>query len=183
MFIRDDSLKRLDIDVTDVVRLWRSANPVQVALEGHSGQRAGAYLCFFRSEQALKAIFALELYDSRCLVFFAPEQTDCIHETQMKTVADEGLLFAESMGFLMTDLEIQALGGEEQLQLWMPLSLKTGVPQPPAIFAAGQGGLSQGVARRDGVRGRAGQQMSHNEEYEARRRRLIDNAGRILAAF
>lgn len=183
MFIRDDSLKRLDIDVADVVQLWRSANPVQVALEGHTGQRAGAYLCFFRIEQALKAFFALELYDSRCLVFFAPEQADCIHETQMKDVVDEGLFFAESMGFLMTDLEIQTLGRQEQEQLWMQLSLKTGVPQPPAIFAAGHGGLSQSAARRDTVRGRAGQKMSHNEEYEARRRRLIDNAGRILAAF
>lgn len=183
MFIRDDSLTRLDIDVADVVHLWRSANPVQVALEGYSGQRAGAYLCFFRSEQTLKAIFALELYDSRCLVFFTPEQADSVHKTQMKAVVDEGLFFAESMGFLMTDLEIHTLGSEEQGQLWMQLSLKTGVPQPPAIFAAGQGGLSQGVSRRDSVRGRTGQQMSHNEEYEARRRRLIDNAGRILAAF
>jgi hypothetical protein len=180
MFALEPERTCLDVAVGQVVRLLRSSNPVQVALSGFPGQRAGAFLCIVRAAAGLDVFVALELLDSRRLVFYRGEVQGAVVR-DVDELVEEGLAFVEAMGFLMADLEMDGLSLPQREEFWDLLPLCTG-------RIAGAPGLSSGaVPGVSTMRHEAAERISQNplprEDIEARRRRLLDNLGRILAAF
>ncbi|KIH76963.1 hypothetical protein GFER_07735 [Geoalkalibacter ferrihydriticus DSM 17813] len=179
MFALDEDRDQLPIASTHVVRLLRSINPVPVALSGFPGQRAGAFLCVFRAGRSLRVSVVLELFDSARLVFYNNEQ-GTLGPQEVDAVIDEGLYFVESMGFLMTDLEVQTLSREQREQMWRALPLADGVrPAPvPAVALSGADG-----SRKPGAVAAKLPDSVVPDAVEVRRQRLIDSVGRMLAAF
>ncbi|WP_429884453.1 hypothetical protein [Geoalkalibacter halelectricus] len=180
MFLPDEARTHLPIATAQVVRLLRSINPVAVALTGYPGQRAGAFLCVFTAGEGVRVSVVLELFDSRRLLFYNYEQ-ERVEEGELDAVVDEGLYFVESMGFLMTDLELQTLPKQQREQMWRTLPLAAGIlcespnqfpvpgsPPVPASTGSAAGHLPVTVV---------------SEAFEARRQRLVDSVGRMLAAF
>lgn len=197
MFLADEKRTRLPVGVRHVVRLYRSINPVQVALPGFQGQKAGAFLCAFAVQGGLRLAVILELHDSNRLFFYLNEEGP-VNPRAADALIEEGLYFAESMGFIMADLEVQKLPPAEREKQWRELPLAAGVPQRPvAAPAAGPPPTVPAISsppgalfapapprvrdRRD-VGRRKGAAMDE-DEFEARRQRLIVNVGRILAAY
>ena len=56
MFIFNPDIKNLDIEVEEIVNLFRSANDMQVALPGHSSQRSSGFLCCYKVEEKLEVV-------------------------------------------------------------------------------------------------------------------------------
>ncbi|WP_305041183.1 hypothetical protein [Geoalkalibacter sp.] len=180
MFALEPERFCLDVAAGQVVRLLRSSNPVQVALSGFPGQRAGAFVCIVRAAVGLDVFVALELYDSRRLVFYRGEAQGRPAQ-DAGALVDEGLAFVEAMGFLMVDLEMEGLAPEQRERFWALLPLSTGRIVGSGAILPGDA-LASAVAVA-GVSGARSQAVPLREDIEARRRQLLDNLGRILAAF
>ncbi len=136
MFRWHKEIERLNIPAQQVVRLQRSINDVQVALPGLPAQKATAYLCVFHSGSGVRSAVALHLRNSRRVAFYLRESGES-RPQDLQRLLDEGSQFAESMGFLLGDLDIHLLEGRNRAQLWDSLPLKSGDASavPPATRA------------------------------------------------
>lgn len=127
MFQLNEKLKRLDIPAKSVLRLQRSLGDVQVALPGIKAQRATAYVCAFSVEQGLRVAIAFHLRDTNSVVYYLNDGNKSRKE--IADVLTEGVVFAETLGFILSDLDIQKIDPEEREVLWASLPLKN-PPEP-----------------------------------------------------
>jgi hypothetical protein len=138
MFRWEKSLSALDVPAGVVLHLFRSMRDVQLALPGLPAQEASAYLCQYATPRGVETAAAFYLHKSNQLAFYL----DTPHEVtadQAEAKLDQALIFVESMGFLLTDLDIQLLGDADRELLWSALPLQSGVqggaadapPEPP----------------------------------------------------
>lgn len=140
MFQWDKSLKSLDVTVTGVSSLHRSMRDVQLALPGLPAQEATAYLCQYQSGQGVATVAAFHLHSSNRLAFYRDTLKE-VPAGQAEGMLDQGLVFVESMGFLMTDLDLHLLSEADRMLLWKSLPLQDGVVKaepstmPPAPAA------------------------------------------------
>ena len=139
MFQWDKSIMTLDITVDQVVHLFRSMRDVQLALPGLPAQEASAYLCQYRMTQGVGTTAAFHLHKSGQLAFYinAPHE---VPVDKAEAVLDQALVFVESMGFLLTDLDIHLLSVADRELLWGSLPLQKGVqpaekPAPKPVAA------------------------------------------------
>jgi hypothetical protein len=133
MFRWHKEIERLDIPASQVLHLERSLSAVQVALPGLPSQEATAYLCAFAVGKGLRVTLVLHLHTSRRLAFYLHERAEAPLQEADRLI-EEGALFAESMGFMLSDMDYSLLGIKERDDLWDSLSLKAGV-EPPAPVA------------------------------------------------
>lgn len=133
MFRWYKEIERLDIPASQVLHLERSLSAVQVALPGLPSQEATAYLCVFAAGKGLRAALVLHLHTSQCLAFYLHERAETPRQEAGRLI-EEGALFAESMGFMLSDMDYRKLGIEKRDALWDSLPLKAGV-RPPAPVA------------------------------------------------
>ena len=127
MFQFNEKLKRLDIPAKNVLRLQRSLGDVQIALPGIKAQRAAAYVCAFSVEQGLRVAIAFHLRETNSVVFYLNDGNKTREE--IAAVLNEGVLFTETLGFILTDLEIQKTSPEDKESIWDSLPLKN-PPKP-----------------------------------------------------
>lgn len=125
MFHWRKEMDRLDIPAVNVRRLHRSLSDIQVALPGLPAQQSSAYLCLFTAEDGFGISVVFHLHASRKLAFYVPEQGK-IPMQNVGRILDEGIHFAESMGFMLGDLDFHHLDAAEQARLWNSLPLKNG---------------------------------------------------------
>lgn len=141
MFQWHKEMDRLDIPATQVFHLERSLSAVQVALPGLPSQEATAYLCVFFSEKGLRVALVLHLHTSRCLAFYLREGADA-PQREADRLIDEGANFAESLGFMLSNVDFRKLGTQQRSSLWNSLPLKNGVESSATvqadIFGAGK---------------------------------------------
>jgi len=126
MFRWEKALSTLDVPAAAVLHLFRSMRDVQLALPGLPAQEASAYLCQYATPRGVGTAAAFHLHKSSQLAFYleAPHE---VAADQAEAKLDQALVFVESMGFLLTDLDIQLLGAAERELLWSALPLQHGV--------------------------------------------------------
>lgn len=135
MFILDNSLGKLGLPSAQVLKLYRSMRDVQLALPGQPSQEASAYLCQFRTDEAVATVAAFHLERSRKLAFYRsdPQEVDARKASAM---LEKGLDFVESMGFLLTDTDIDLMEESDRDMLWTSLPIFNGsgndAEDPPA---------------------------------------------------
>jgi hypothetical protein len=134
MFRWHKEIERLDISASQVLHLERSLSAVQVALPGLPSQEATAYLCVFAVGKGLRVALVLHLHTSQCLAFYLHERAEAPLPEAGRLI-EEGALFAESLGFMLSDMDYRKLGIKKRDALWDSLPLKAGV-EPPAPVAA-----------------------------------------------
>lgn len=136
MFRWHKEIDRLDIPASQVLHLERSLSAVQVALPGLPSQEATAYLCAFAAGKGLRVTLVLHLHTSRRLAFYLHERAEAPRQEAGRLI-EEGVLFAESMGFTLSDMDYRKLDIETREALWGSLPLKAGAePSPPVAPAA-----------------------------------------------
>jgi hypothetical protein len=145
MFRWHKEIKRLDIPAAQVFHLERSLSAVQVALPGLPAQEATAHLCVFSAGKGLRVTLVLHLHTSQCLAFYLHEGADAPQKEAGRLI-EEGLDFAESLGFMLSDVDYRKLGKQQRVSMWDSLPLKNGVETSSAAvegaFAAAVENLS-----------------------------------------
>ena len=136
MFQFNKKLKRLDIPAKDVLRMHRSLSDVQVALPGLTAQRATAYVCAFSTEHGLRVAIAFHLRDTNSVVYYLNGGGNLTRK-EIGTVLQEGVVFAETLGFMLSDLDIHQMETKKRNDLWDSLPLKSQpkpiAPETPAV--------------------------------------------------
>jgi len=135
MFRWHKEIERLDIPASQVLHLERSLSAVQVALPGLPSQDATAYLCAFSVGKGLRVALVLHLHTSQWLAFYLHEQVEASLQEAGRLI-EEGTLFAESMGFMLSDMDYRKLSLERRRALWDSLPLKGGVESTPPFATA-----------------------------------------------
>ena len=125
MFQWDKSLKNLDVPAGQLLQLFRSMRDVQLALPGIPAQEAGAYLCQYQSGDKVGTLVALHLLKSGQLAIYVDTPQEVPAE-QAERALDKALVFVESIGFLMNDLDIQLLSASDRAMLWDSLPVRNG---------------------------------------------------------
>jgi hypothetical protein len=128
-FRRHRELTRLDISARRVLRLERSLSGGQVALPGRPAEDATAYLCAFAAGQGIRIAVVLHLQCSRQLAFYLNAEGE-MAKREATAVYNQALAFAESMGFMMGDLDIHLKSPAERAALWESLPLAAGLGEP-----------------------------------------------------
>ena len=135
MFQWDKSVGTLDMPVGKVLHLFRSMRDVQLALPGLPAQEASAYLCQYQAAQEVGTAAVFHLHKSSQLAFYVNTPRE-VAADRAESMLDQALVFVESMGFLLTDLDIHLLTEADREMLWASLPLQTGVQalvkSPPA---------------------------------------------------
>jgi len=145
MFRLHKEMSRLDIPAQRVLRLERSLSDVQVAMPGQPAQEATAYLCSFSSGQGLRVAVALELHSSSRLAFYLNDEGE-VPTRDGTRIYNQALGFAESMGFMLGDLDIHLKSAEERTQLWKSLPLQSGLAAPaPEVAPAPKTAVAPGA--------------------------------------
>ncbi len=123
MFQFNPKLKRLDIPAKNVLRLQHSLGDIQIALPGITAQHAKVYVCAFDTEHGLRVTVAFHLRDVNNVVFYLNDNRN-ISRKDLGAVMNEGLRFAETLGFILVDLDIHRMEPAKRHTLWESLPLK-----------------------------------------------------------
>lgn len=135
MFRWHKEIERLDIPASQVLHLERSLSVAQVALPGLPSQEATAYLCAFAVGKGLRVGLVLHLHTSQYLAFYLHERAEAPLQ-EVGRLIEEGAHFAESLGFMLSDMDYRKLGIKKRDALWESLPLKAGVEAPTPVAAA-----------------------------------------------
>ena len=132
MFQWDKSITTLELPAAKTIHLFRSMRDVQLALPGLPAQEASAYLCQYEAPQGVGTAVVFHLHKSSQLAFYV-EAPSVVPAGKAETMLDRALVFVESMGFLMTDLDIHLLGESDREMLWSSLPLQKGITVPERV--------------------------------------------------
>lgn len=152
MFIWRKEIDKLDISGDKILSLFTSMNDVQVALPGFPSQRSSAFLCAYAVTGGCEAMAILLLHDLRQLAFYRFKDVFPVEE--LDAVVQKGVLFLESMGFMLNDMEFKSFGPEQRRQVWETLPLGKGSaaisssssPPPPSPSSPASKSFSQNLA-------------------------------------
>lgn len=133
MFRWHKEITCLDIPASQVFHLERSLSVVQVALPGLPSQEATAYLCVFSAEKGVRVALVLHLHTSQCLAFYLHEGVDA-PQKEADRLIEEGLDFAESLGFMLSDVDYRKLDKQQRVIIWDSLPLQNGAE--PSVTVA-----------------------------------------------
>jgi hypothetical protein len=141
MFQWDQNRTSLHLYPSRVLHLERSLSDVQVTLPGGPPENAGAYLCAFTVQGGIRVTVVLHLRKSGRLGFYLNTEGE-VNPKQATRVIEEGHQFAESLGFILGDLDFERLAPKQKQELWdsMPFGngareaapQRTPAPAPPA---------------------------------------------------
>ena len=143
MFVLDDTIEKLDVDASTLLKLFRSMRDVQMALPGFPSQEASAYLCQFQAGKSVATFAVFHLQRSGKLAFYRSEPGE-VTPAKAEGVMYQGLDFVESMGFLLSDMDLELMADADRAMLWKSLPLFLGctaeetsdVPAEPAKVAS-----------------------------------------------
>ncbi len=168
MFIQHKQLKVLKVPAAKVARLNTSASNVQLALSGYPPQLAAAYLVALAGGNKVLILVGFHLLESKESIFFVPQQGEVpVEETE--SIFEEGFVFAESMGFVLSETDYHLLSAADQQQLWQSLPIcNAGVTSSTGSSVTQQESSGKPVAGSD---------------LESYRQRSLESLGRFLASL
>jgi hypothetical protein len=131
MFRWQKEMRCLEVSSRKVLKIFRSLSDVQLALPGFPPQLATACVVSFATGKGVQTAVALNLTTSLLTAFYLHERKE-VPPGEAEDVFEEGIRFAESMGFMLGDLDWQLLDAGKQEELWasLPLGQKTSPPAP-----------------------------------------------------
>ena len=165
MFVQHKQLKNLSVPATKVARLNTSVATVQLAFAGYPAQPAGAYLIALSGGSKVMIVVGFYLAESKTSIFFVPQQGEVPVE-EIESVFEEGFVFAESMGFILTETDYHLLSSEDQQKLWQSLP----------ICQAAQTAASVPTAARQA-------EPAVGDQLENYRQRSLESLGRFLSSL
>ena len=166
MFVQHQQLKVLTVPATKVARLNTSASTVQLAFNGYPPQVAEAYLVALSGGNKVLILVGFYLTESKTSIFFVPQQGEVPVE-EIEPVFEEGFVFAESMGFILSETDYHLLASEDQQRLWqsLPICRAIGASSPAQTATESQGDLVAGSG------------------LEIYRQRSLESLGRFLSSM
>lgn len=119
-----------------VMRLMTSFNEPMVAPPHHQAQPTHAYICTFKEDEGFSVYIYLYLIIEKVGVLYRSADIFLTHE-ECRPAEDEGLQFAEDMGFMMDDLKFNELDPSHQDKLLaiIPLFSTTAPTERPLMVA------------------------------------------------
>lgn len=132
MFKLRPEIERLDISSGDILQLYRSTLDVQVALPGYPAQNATAYLCVFSSGRGIRVTVVFHLLHSSRLVFYFHKKGE-LSRRELLDALEEGQDFADTMGFMLHDMDLHRLDPASRQRLWTSLPLERGLAPPSTV--------------------------------------------------
>lgn len=165
MFVQHKQLKVLNIPASRVARLNTSAYNVQLAFPGFAPQMAGAYLVAVSGGSKVLIVVGFFLSESKQSIFYVPKQGEVSVE-QAEQIFDEGFVFAESMGFVLSETDFHLLSTADQQKLWLSLP----ICKTPEIIPE-----EQPVA--------AGAPEKSENDLDSYRKRSLESLGRFLSSM
>jgi len=122
MFVQHKQLHVLNVPAAKVARLNTSGCNVQMAFPGFPPQMCAAYLVLLTSGNKVLVVVAFHLSESRKSIFFVPKRGEVPVEDAEETF-DQGFVFAETMGFVLSETDYHLLSLEDQQKLWSSLPI------------------------------------------------------------
>lgn len=141
MFQWDKTTDKLIVEAAEALKLFRSMRDVQMALPGLPAQEASAYLCQYRAGTLVTTVAVFHMHDSNQLAFYFSDPRE-VSPARAESLLDQGLNFVESMGFLLSDMDVELMDPADRQMLWESLPLRRGMveseqaPVYPAVAAA-----------------------------------------------
>ncbi|WP_146032956.1 hypothetical protein [Geothermobacter hydrogeniphilus] len=175
MFQWDEKRLRLNIPARQVLRLERSLSDVQVSLPGLEPQPATAYLCVFHVSGGLRVAIILHLHEARRLAIYLNREGP-LGKDEACRVLGEANHFAETLGFMLGNLDFVRMPEPDRDRFWQSLPLMRGVPAPTGMApdvdgkAADSGGAPVSPLKKGWT----------VAEMKIKRRNFIENLGRLL---
>lgn len=174
MFDLQENLLCLDLPTRRIKYLYQAMGQVQLAIPGFPTQAVAAYMAAFSTDegQGIRVAIALYLKESARLVFYLNEAGE-LSADQVEDVLEDGVIFIESMGFLLNSLEFESLSKKEREELWHSLPLRKGIIAPPPVAET----ESTAAEKEESP------VMRIPPHIEERRQRLIETIGRIMGSL
>lgn len=122
MFVEHKKLKLTNVPAARVGRLNSSGGNVQMAFPGYPPQMCSSYLVSLSSGNKILVVVAFYLSESRQSIFFVPKRGEVSVAEAEETFAD-GFVFAETMGFVLSETDYHLLSSEDQQKLWSGLPI------------------------------------------------------------
>ncbi len=166
MFVQHQQLKFLNVPAAKVARLNTSVSTVQLAFSGFPPQLAEAYLVALSGGNKVLILVGFYLTESKMPIFFVPQRGEAPVE-EIEQVFEEGFVFAESMGFILSETDYHLLTSEDQQKLWQSLPICRATEVSTAAPA---------------VAGKKARPASGSEQ-ENYRLRSLESLGRFLASM
>jgi len=172
MFVWDKKCELLEVGPDRVRRLYQSLGDTQVALPGLQSQKSSAYLCAYEDAKGVQVVVVFHLLVSRQLAIYRYDKGR-VSPGNLNAVLDEGVHFAESLGYLLDDMEFQLLDPLAKRERWDSLPLAHG----------GAYGLDDAAAVGVPPVAVVVDEQPSLEELHERRRFFIEKLGRFLATL
>lgn len=184
MFFLQKEMERLDIPGERVLFLQRSLGDATVALPGFTAQRTTAYLCIYKGGKGVRVAVVLHLKSSGRLAFYLNEEGE-VGKRQAQKILDAAIYFAESMGFMLNDMEIERLPAEERAALWQALPLQQGAPAPVETPAPALGTVAPSWVATDNPTEPVGRRLSPptSGDLDQGKLKVLESLGRFLASL
>ncbi len=122
MFVQQKQLTVLNVPCNRVAMLYCSGTDIQLALPGLPSQMGRAYLVMLQGGGKVQVLVGLHMLKSGCNVFYISDAGEVPAE-QADQQFEEGLVFAESMGFVLNDVELSRMPAAEQERYWKGLPI------------------------------------------------------------
>jgi len=176
MFLWDQKRQRLNVPARQVLRLERSLSDVQVSLPGQEPQQASAFLCVFHVSTGLRVAIVLHLHTAQRLAFYL-NRDGALDKDEASLVLGEGIHFAESLGFMLGNLDFLRMSPAEREQYWESLPIMRGIP---ATEPGGDAETESPSAAKPEAPVLPPQKGWTVEEMAVKRRKFIGNLGRLM---
>ena len=168
MFVQHKQLKNLNLPAGRVARLNSSAYDVQLAFPGFTPQPSSAYLVAISGGARVLVVVGFFLRESRQAIFFIPKQGEVSVE-DAEQVFEEGFVFAESMGFVLSETDYHLLSAADQQKLWQSLPICRSLAEQSSASGDGVSAVDPAREKSDGL--------------SAYRKRSLESLGRFLASL
>ena len=166
MFVQHKQLKVLSVPATKVARLKTSSSTVQLAFPGYPPQQSDAYLVALSGGNKVLIVVGFYLRESKSSIFFVPKRGE-VNVEEIEQMFEEGFVFTESMGFILSETDYHLLTSEDQQKLWNSLPIcRAAQPAPVAPASEADKSSSAGV-----------------NDLEDYRQRSLESLGRFLSSL
>ncbi len=177
----------LEVPPRKVLRVFRSLSDVQVGLPGLPSQLASAFVVSFAGERGILTAVTLHLSTSHCTALYLHGRGE-VSPGEAEAVLEEGIRFAESMGFMLGDLDWQLLDASGREALWASLPLGAGPRRESSSPAADRRARPAPIDRTASSANRpssppVGKKYAPSPDLAVRRIRLQETIGRFLASL
>jgi len=181
MFLWDQQRVTLNVPAKRVLLLERSLSDIEVTLPGLTPEKSRAYLCAFQAQRGIRIAVVLQLLKSNRYAYYLNQGGELESEDAGRML-DEGRQFAESLGFMLGEMDFRQLSPEDKQDVWKQLPFLHGqlAVNPPAAEMK-RDMLKPPTAAPTVTPAPAPRRMPSPEEMMQRRRQFIENLGRLLA--